>query len=171
MTENTPNLKVAVVQAAPVLFDREATVEKACRLTQEAAAQGAKVILFPEAFIPAYPRGLTFGTVVGSRTPQGRETWQATGTTPSRCPRPATAALGEAARQAQAYLAIGVIERDTAYSRRHAVLHAALLRPAGRAARQAPQAQAHRRRAPDLGRGGRQHADRRRYAPTGASAG
>ncbi len=57
MAENAPNLKVAVVQAAPVLFDRDATVEKACRLAQKAAAQGAKLILFPEAFIPAYPAG------------------------------------------------------------------------------------------------------------------
>jgi len=38
------NVKVAVVQAAPVLFNREATVEKACRLTREAAAQGARLI-------------------------------------------------------------------------------------------------------------------------------
>ncbi len=57
-----PIVKVAVVQAAPVLFDREASVEKACRLTAEAAGQGARLILFPEAFIPCYPRGLTFGT-------------------------------------------------------------------------------------------------------------
>jgi nitrilase len=66
MVDKFPKVKVAVVQAAPVLFDREATVEKACRLAGEAAAQGAKVILFPEAFVPAYPRGLTFGTTVGS---------------------------------------------------------------------------------------------------------
>ena len=55
--EDFPQIKVAAVQAAPVLFDREASVEKACRLTHEAAAQGAKLVLFPEAFIPAYPRG------------------------------------------------------------------------------------------------------------------
>ena len=60
MNESFPKVKVAVVQAAPVLFEREASVEKACRLTQAAAAQGAKIILFPEAFIPAYPRGLSF---------------------------------------------------------------------------------------------------------------
>jgi len=116
MAENAPNLKVAVVQAAPVLFDRDATVEKACRLAQKAAAQGAKLILFPEAFIPAYPRGLTFGTVVGSRTLQGRETWQAYWDNAVEIPSPAIDALAEAARQAQAYLALGVIERDTSYS-------------------------------------------------------
>jgi len=117
MSPNTPSVKVAVVQAAPVLFDRAASVEKACRLTQEAAAQGAKVVLFPEAFIPAYPRGLTFGTVVGSRTPLGRATWQAYWENAVEVPSPATDALGNAARQAQAFLAVGVIERDSTYSR------------------------------------------------------
>ena len=112
MTDTFPKVKVAVVQAAPVLFDREATVEKTCRLTAEAAAQGAKLILFPEAFIPAYPRGLTFGTVVGSRSPQGRDTWQAYWSNAVDIPSPATEALGAAARQAKAYLVVGVIERE-----------------------------------------------------------
>ena len=65
MPDDAPVVTVAVVQAAPVLFDREATVEKARRLTAEAASRGARLIVFPEAFIPAYPRGLSFGTVVG----------------------------------------------------------------------------------------------------------
>jgi nitrilase len=106
-----------VVQAGPALFDREASVEKACRLTAEAAAQGAKIVLFPEAFVPAYPRGLTFGTAVGSRTPRGRLTWQAYWANAVEVPSPATEALGAAAKLAQAYLIIGVIERDTQFSR------------------------------------------------------
>lgn len=109
-------LKVAVVQAAPVLFDREASVEKACRLTQEAAAQGAKLVLFPEAFIPAYPRGLSFGAVVGSRSQEGRQTWLRYWANAVDIPSPATQALGAAARQANVYLAIGVIERDGQFS-------------------------------------------------------
>jgi nitrilase len=113
----TTSVRAAVVQAAPVLFDREASVEKACRLTTEAAAQGARIILFPEAFVPAYPRGLAFGTVVGGRTPQGRLTWQAYWEQAVDVPGPATEALGEAARQAGAILAVGVIERDSQFSR------------------------------------------------------
>jgi nitrilase len=116
MADQFPKFKVAVVQAAPVLFDREASVEKACRLAIEAAAQGAKVILFPEAFVPAYPRGLGFGTVVGSRSAQGRLTWQAYWANAVDIPSPATEALGEAAAQSKAYLIIGVIERDTQFS-------------------------------------------------------
>ncbi|HEY72946.1 MAG: nitrilase [Anaerolineaceae bacterium 4572_32.2] len=115
MTESF--VKVAVVQAAPILFDREATVVKTCRLTAEAAAQGAQVILFPEAFIPAYPRGLGFGTVVGGRSPAGRLTWQRYWANGVDVPGPATESLGAAARQAGVYLAVGVIERDSQFSR------------------------------------------------------
>jgi nitrilase len=115
--DTLPQVKVAVVQAAPLLFDREATVEKACRLTAEAAGQGAQFILFPEAFVPAYPRGLGFGTVVGSRKHAGRLTWQRYWANAVEVPGPATEALGWAARQAGAYLAVGVIERDTEFSR------------------------------------------------------
>jgi nitrilase len=114
--ENFTKTKVAVVQASPVLFDREASVEKACRLTHEAAAQGAKLVLFPEAFIPAYPRGLSFGAVVGSRSAEGRRTWQTYWANAVDIPSPATEALGEAACQANVYLAIGVIERDSQFS-------------------------------------------------------
>jgi nitrilase len=117
MPDTFSTVKVAVVQAAPVLFDREASVAKAIHLIGEAGAQGAQLILFPEAFIPAYPRGLSFGTVVGSRDPKGRQTWQAYWANAVEVPSPATQALGAAARQVKAYLAVGVIERDTQTSR------------------------------------------------------
>ncbi len=109
---NFPSVKVAVVQAAPVLFDREATLKKTCRLIGEAAANQVELILFPESFIPAYPRGLSFGTVVGSRSPEGRLTWERYWANSVEVPGPVTEALGEAAREAQAYLVIGVTERD-----------------------------------------------------------
>ena len=114
--EDFPQIKVAVIQAAPVLFNRDASVEKACRLTHEAAAQGAKLVLFPEAFIPAYPRGLSFGAVVGSRSQEGRFTWQTYWANAVDIPSPTTEALGTAARRANVYLAIGVIEKDSQYS-------------------------------------------------------
>jgi nitrilase len=117
MTTSFPTVKAAVVQAAPCLFDRAASVQKACRLVAEAASQGARLIVFPEAFIPAYPRGLSFGTVVGSRSPQGRRTWEVYWANAIDVPGPDTEALGAAARNANAYLAIGVIERDSQFSR------------------------------------------------------
>ncbi|UCE55079.1 MAG: carbon-nitrogen hydrolase family protein [Desulfobacterales bacterium] len=117
MTENLQKVRVAVVQASPILFDREATVEKVCQLAGEAAGQGAKLILFPEAFIPAYPRGLTFGTVVGRRSSAGRRIFQRYWENSVDVPGPDTETLGKAARDANVYLAIGVIERDTQTSR------------------------------------------------------
>jgi nitrilase len=112
MTANDQKTKVAVVQAAPVLFNQDATIAKACDLIGQAAEQGAHLILFPEAFIPAYPRGLAFGTVVGSRSPVGRRIWQRYWENTVEVPGPATRKLGEAAKKANVYLAMGVIERD-----------------------------------------------------------
>jgi nitrilase len=109
-------IPVAVVQAAPVLFNREATVKKTCDLIDEAASKGARVILFPEAFIPAYPRGLTFGTVVGSRTEEGRYTWQRYWENAIDVPGVDTEVIGEAVKKASAYVAIGVIEKDSTFS-------------------------------------------------------
>jgi nitrilase len=109
-------VRVAVVQAAPVLFDREATVKKACRLIREAAGLGAQLILFPEAFIPAYPRGLSFGMVVGSRSPEGRLIWQRYWENAVEVPGPATEKLGDVVREVGVYLAIGIIERDSQFS-------------------------------------------------------
>jgi len=111
MSPNAALVRVAAVQAAPVLFDRQATVAKAEKLTAEAAALGAQLILFPEAFIPAYPRGLSFGTVVGRRSPEGRQVWERYWANAVDVPGPETEALGQAARQAGAHLAIGVVER------------------------------------------------------------
>ena len=109
-------IPVAVVQAAPVLFNREATVKKTCDLIDEAASKGARVILFPEAFIPVYPRGLTFGTVVGSRAEEGRYTWQRYWENAIDVPGVETEIIGEAVKKASAYLAIGVIEKDSTFS-------------------------------------------------------
>ena len=61
MGEIFQTVKVAVVQAGPVLFDREAAIEKTCDLIRDISVKGVDLILFPEAFIPAYPRGLGFG--------------------------------------------------------------------------------------------------------------
>jgi nitrilase len=108
--------KVAVVQIASVMCDRDRTVQKVVSLIAEAAAGGAQLILFPEALISGYPRGLGYGAVVGSRTPDGRklfgEYWESSIEVPSA----ATALIGNAAAAANAFVAVGVIERDTSFS-------------------------------------------------------
>jgi nitrilase len=116
MTASVTTITAAVVQAAPVLFDREATLAKTVRLTAQAAQQGARLIVFPEALIPAYPRGLSFGTVVGSRSPAGRRDWERYWANAVDVPGPVTDALGAAARDAGAFVCVGVVERDARFS-------------------------------------------------------
>jgi len=73
MTTKNRKFQVACVQATPVIFDLEKSLEKVIALTAEAAGLGCKLVVFPETFIPGYPAGLGFGTVAGSRTQAGRE--------------------------------------------------------------------------------------------------
>src|SRR5699024_11225804 len=64
--------KVAVIQSASVPFDADASTSKAERFIEQAATQGAKLVVFPEACIGGYPKGSAFGAGVGFRTPGGR---------------------------------------------------------------------------------------------------
>lgn len=104
-------VRVAVVQAASVMMDLEASVEKACRLLEEAGQQGAELIVFPEAFLSGYPRGLSFGTVVGHRSPEGRKDFGRYWRSAVSIPSPAIDRLSEAIARAQAYVVMGIIER------------------------------------------------------------
>jgi len=105
-------LKVAVIQAAPVAFDRERTLEKVASLAHEAAGKGARLVLFPEAFVSAYPRGLDFGAVVGSRTDEGREDFRRYWESSVDVPGPSVEQLAKTALSNRIYLVVGVIERD-----------------------------------------------------------
>lgn len=69
--KDTCNL--AVVQATPILFDKEKCVQKVIGQIEECAAKHAELIVFPELFIPGYPYGMTYGFTVGSRTAEGRK--------------------------------------------------------------------------------------------------
>ncbi len=117
MENRVETVKAAVVQAAPVLFDKSLSIEKACHLIKDAGANGSKVVLLPEAFIPGYPRGFSFGMVVGSRSVEGRCLWKRYWDNAMELPGREAEALGKAANKAGVYLAIGVIERDGDYSR------------------------------------------------------
>ncbi len=105
-------VRAVVVQAAPIAFDVEATLDKAERLIVGASASGAQLVVFPEAFISCYPRGLTFGTVVGSRTAEGREDFRRYWESAIEVPGPAVDRLSSMARSNGVFLVMGVIERD-----------------------------------------------------------
>ena len=99
----------AAVQATPVFLDREATVDKACGLVAKAAAEGAGLIVFPEAFIPTYPDWV-WRTAPWSDGDWYRLFLDQTVEVPSAT----TDRLGDAAREAGAWVAVGINERDRA---------------------------------------------------------
>ena len=102
----------ACVQAATVSFDLGRTISKLRDLTADAARRGARTVLFPEAFIGGYPRGASFGAVLGSRTPEGRDQFAMYHAAAIDVPGPVVATLGEVAAQNSIQLNVGVVERD-----------------------------------------------------------
>ncbi|ONK21808.1 nitrilase [Bacillus sp. VT-16-64] len=105
--------QVAVVQAGAEVMDKVKGVEKTVRLIREASQKGANIIVFPEAFIPAYPRGMSFGTVVGSRSNEGRKDFFRYWNNSITVPGEETVEIGKAAKKAKAYVVIGVIEKES----------------------------------------------------------
>ncbi|MBQ5587623.1 MAG: carbon-nitrogen hydrolase family protein [Selenomonadales bacterium] len=105
-------VKVAVVQAGSVIMDNQGCIEKAAKLLLEAGQNGAQLVVFPEAFIPCYPRGMGFGAVVGSRSLEGRKDYQRYWDNAIQVPSADTDALGAAVKEAGVYCVIGVIEKD-----------------------------------------------------------
>src|SRR4051795_1469610 len=98
---------VAAVQAAPVFLDREATIDKVGVLTKEATAAGARLVAFPEGFVPTYPDW------VWRTTPWADGEWYARFADQSvDVPGAACDAIGAIAADTGMYLAVGVNERD-----------------------------------------------------------
>ena len=102
---------VSVVQAGPVPYNRKKCLEKVAALAADAARGGAQLVVFPEAFVSAYPKGLDFGARVGMRFPEGREEYRRYFESAIEVPSPATEVLGQVACKNRITLLIGVIER------------------------------------------------------------
>jgi nitrilase len=106
MGDQYPRFKAAAVQASPVFLNREATVDKACHLIQEAGRNGAKLVAFPETFIPGYPYWIWLDS------PLKHDEWfvrlfeEAV-----EIPGPATDALCRAAKAADTYVVMGINEK------------------------------------------------------------
>jgi hypothetical protein len=69
-------IRASVVQASSIFYNTPATLDKVERLVAEAADLGSQLVVFPEAFVGGYPRGNSFGAVVGSRSAKGREDYR-----------------------------------------------------------------------------------------------
>ena len=104
--------KVAVIQAAPVMFDKQRCTSKALSLTKEAAKNGAELIVFPELFIPGYPYGMTFGYTVGSRTADGRRDWKTYYDNSLLAEGPEMQSIIRCAVENNVYISIGYSEVD-----------------------------------------------------------
>jgi nitrilase len=107
-------LTVAVAQIASIPTDSLATAEKAAATLREAAAKGAKLVVFPEALIGGYPKGESFGAPIGMRKPEGRAAFARYHAAAMDISGPEVAVLTEAAAETGAFAVIGVIERDGA---------------------------------------------------------
>jgi nitrilase len=103
--------RAAVVQAGSVIFDREATLDKVAVLTEKAAASDARLTVFPEAFVSGYPRGVSFGSVLGSRSPEGRDVFRRYWDSSVDVPGPTVDRLAEIAADSSQHLVVGVMER------------------------------------------------------------
>jgi len=111
--DSYPKLKVAAVQAASAVLDREATLQKLAALAERAADHGARIIVFPEAFVPAYPASQVFGPVFGGFTDaKAGPAFERLARNAVELPSAASSAIARAAKKARAHLCVGVNERS-----------------------------------------------------------
>ncbi|WP_454726697.1 MULTISPECIES: carbon-nitrogen hydrolase family protein [Cupriavidus] len=108
---NPAPYSAAVVQAGSLVYDTPATLAKLADLTSDAARRGAKLVVFPEAFVGGYPKGLDFGARLGTRSDEGRDEFRRYYEGAIEENGPESALLAEAARANGVHLVVGVIER------------------------------------------------------------
>ena len=105
-------VKVACVQAEPVILDRDATVEKLTRLAGEAAGEGAALVVFPEAFISVYPSSTWAKAFAGWDDDRPKEVFARIAEQAVTVPGEAVDRIGEAAREHGVWIVTGVTEVD-----------------------------------------------------------
>ncbi len=109
--EQQDSHRIAAVQASSILLDLEASLDKACGLIREAAAEGARLVVFPEAFLPGYPVWVWF--MPGGHTHPLRELYTELHANSVSVPGPETEVLGAVAAECEVTVAIGVNERNS----------------------------------------------------------
>ena len=106
------NIKAAVAQTASIPANPLASAEKAAAQIREAASKGAKLIVFPEAFLGGYPKGASFGAPIGMRRPEGRQAFKDYHDRAIDLTGPEVDLLAEATAETGMFVVIGCIERD-----------------------------------------------------------
>ncbi len=115
-------VKVGVVQATPALFDIDKTVQLVIDWIEKGAKEGCELLLFPESFIPCYPRGLDFDSIVGRRTEKSRAQWLNYWENSIETSSHYVAQIGEAIRRAGIFVGLGVTEREAVGGSLHCAL-------------------------------------------------
>lgn len=105
-------VRVCVIQDSPVFFDKEKTISKIEKLTKHYAKQGCELIVFPESFIPGYPRGFTFGAKIGSRTDKGRKLYSEYYKNSIDIESDDLKKLENLSKSQNAYLIVGITEKE-----------------------------------------------------------
>lgn len=111
MTDKPSKFLVAVAQFAPVFLDRDASLEKACELIKDAGERGARLIVFPEAFVAGYPDWVW--VLPAGQKQQYQQLYSELAANAISIPDQATEQIGKAAKEAGVYVAIGVNERNS----------------------------------------------------------
>lgn len=101
----------AVAQIGSLVFNTPATLERVEHWARRAAAGGARLLVFPEALLGGYPKGLTFGATVGARTDAGRDLFLRYSNSAIECPGPEAARLAALSTELALHIVIGVVER------------------------------------------------------------
>lgn len=114
MGDTYPRFTVAAIQAASVFHDRDQTIDKAVRLIEEAAEQGAVIIGFPELFIPGHPGAWYYAKRVNPLPAQGAMFREYVKNS-VKIPSPATERLCQAAQKAHTYVVMGLAEADPVF--------------------------------------------------------
>jgi nitrilase len=105
-------VKVCLIQDSPIFFDKEKTIEKIKELVIKHTTEGSQLIVFPESFIPGYPRGLTFGATVGNRTDEGRKMYAEYHKNSFDISSDDLKILEELSKSQNVYLVIGITEKQ-----------------------------------------------------------
>ncbi|MEO1263514.1 MAG: carbon-nitrogen hydrolase family protein [Bacteroidota bacterium] len=105
-------IKAAVIQSAPIFFNKEKTIQKLESLVEKYAKKGCELIVFPESYIPGYPRGFSFGAKVGYRTEAGRKLYAEYYKNSFDLSGPELNRMEKLAKKNNTYLVVGVTEKN-----------------------------------------------------------
>ncbi|PAC28669.1 carbon-nitrogen hydrolase family protein [Flectobacillus sp. BAB-3569] len=115
-------VKVGVIQATPSLFDIEKSVNLVVDWIKKGAEKGCELLLFPESFIPCYPRGLSYDAMIGRRTDKSREQWLHYWENSIEENPIHTQRISEAIAEANLFVGLGVTERENVGGSLHCAL-------------------------------------------------